>query len=177
MSNYTQDEDERIRKLLIEKVEPKFNVGDKINMINREEEDYTILTITSINMDEKCYICNQGSVIDFDEESEWYKIEQKPNTAMNIDKYIDNQTQTDNGCVYKDYNAFANNPSAICYIPEYSLSDLQECRENGEDLTDSEIIERGIGDTRETITNAVLEFLSVMDIDTNKEELESKGGC
>lgn len=67
----------KIEQKSTDKVEPKFKVGDKINMINREEEDYTILTITSINKDEKCYICNQGSVIDFDEEGEWYKVEQK----------------------------------------------------------------------------------------------------
>lgn len=53
---------------------PKFKVGDKINMINREEKDYTILTITDINLDKNCYICNQGSVINFDEEGKWYKI-------------------------------------------------------------------------------------------------------
>lgn len=95
--------DEQGEQQPIDKVEPKFNVGDKINMINREEEDYTILTITSINMDEKCYICNQGSVIDFDEEREWYKIEPKPTWSEEDEVAWNNTTIMIKECAANHY--------------------------------------------------------------------------
>ena len=40
---------------------------------------------------------------------------------MNIDKYLDNITFTDNGYVYKDYDKYNQDKTAVCYIPEYSL--------------------------------------------------------
>lgn len=52
----------------------KFKEGDRINLIGREEDDYTILTVTSVNMDEKSYTCNQGTVIDFDKQGDWYVV-------------------------------------------------------------------------------------------------------
>lgn len=54
---------------------PKFQVGDKVNLIDRPDVKYNILTIESVNMDEHCYVCNQGSVIDFSEEIIWRKVE------------------------------------------------------------------------------------------------------
>lgn len=54
---------------------PKFQVGDKVNLIDRPDVNYNILTIESVNMDEHCYVCNQGSVIDFSKEIIWRKVE------------------------------------------------------------------------------------------------------
>jgi len=52
----------------------KFKIGDRINLNGRDDKEWYILTITSINMDERCYVCNQGSVISFDEEDGWHVV-------------------------------------------------------------------------------------------------------
>ena len=59
-------------------IKPKFKVGDRVNKNDREDEEYCILTITSVNIDEHCYVCNQCSVIDFEEQDLWHIVEQKP---------------------------------------------------------------------------------------------------
>jgi hypothetical protein len=60
---------------------------------------------------------------------------------MNIDKYLDNAIQTDNGYCYKDDNAFDNDFDAICYVPEAELDEFDEMQSEGEDKTDKELIE------------------------------------
>ena len=69
---------------------------------------------------------------------------------MNIDKYLGNTTQTMNGVVYKNEDAF-NSHIGICYIGEYGLEELEEYRDRGEDLTDKEIVAKGIGSTYDSI--------------------------
>ena len=69
---------------------------------------------------------------------------------MNIDKYLDNTTSTNNGVVYKNENAF-NSHIGVCYVREYGLSDLEEYRERGKDLSDDEIVAKGIGSTYDSI--------------------------
>lgn len=69
---------------------------------------------------------------------------------MNIDKYLLNTTQTSNGVVFKDEEAFKNK-KGICYIGEYDLLDLMESAEFDSDYTDEELIEEGIGETYDTI--------------------------
>ena len=75
---------------------------------------------------------------------------------MNIDKYIFNTTQTSNGVVFKDEDAFKNK-KGICYISECCLLDLMESAEFDSDLTDEELIEEGIVDTYDTILANVKE--------------------
>lgn len=58
--------------------EPKFKIGDKINLIGRENAEYNILTITSISNEEQCYVCHQGSVIDFEEQDQWTLVVEEP---------------------------------------------------------------------------------------------------
>jgi hypothetical protein len=94
---------------------------------------------------------------------------------MNIDKYLNNTRQTADGIVYKDEDAFNNNPKAICYISEYGLEDLMDCKEDGEDLTDKEIVEQGIGVTREVIRDEIVNSLAENNVKTTTEEVESKG--
>ena len=94
---------------------------------------------------------------------------------MNIDKYLNNTRQTADGIVYKDEDAFNNNPKAICYISEYGLEELQEHQEDGEDLTDKEIVEHGIGVTREAIRDEIVSSLAENNVKTTTEEVESKG--
>lgn len=69
---------------------------------------------------------------------------------MNINNYLNNTTQTMNGVVYKNEDAFKSQ-IGICYIGEYGLEILEECLNNGEDLTDEEIVEKGIGSTYDSI--------------------------
>lgn len=62
----------RNKKVIEEKF--KFKVGDKINLIGRSDEEYNILTITSVIEEKKCYTCNQSSIIHFEDEDKWRKV-------------------------------------------------------------------------------------------------------
>lgn len=77
---------------------------------------------------------------------------------MNIQKYLDNQTETENGYVYKreDYTTATDNE--IVYICEYELGELQTFYDDGEDLTDEEMLEQGIGDTKATIRKTIKDY-------------------
>ena len=88
---------------------------------------------------------------------------------MNIDKYLDNITFTDNGYVYKDYDKYNQDKTAVCYIPEYSLDELETLKEAGEDLTDEEIKSQYIGYSREMIREAIKEWF-----ETTYEKIDEK---
>lgn len=88
---------------------------------------------------------------------------------MNIDKYLDNITFTNNGRVYKDYDKYNQDTTAVCYIPEYSLNDLETLREAGEDLTDEEIKSQDIGYSREMIREGIKVWL-----ETTYEKIDEK---
>lgn len=77
---------------------------------------------------------------------------------MNIEKYLNNQTETENGHVYKreDYTTAPDNE--IVYIGEYDLGELQTFCDDGEDLTDEEMLEQGIGDTKITIRRTIKDY-------------------
>ena len=77
---------------------------------------------------------------------------------MNIRKYLDNQTETENGYVYKreDYTTAPDNE--IVYISELSLAVLQNFCVVGEDLTDNEIIEKILGDSRNSIRQTIKDY-------------------
>lgn len=74
---------------------------------------------------------------------------------MNIEKYLNNQTKTENGYVYKreDYTTAPDNE--IVYIGEFDLATLQTFCDDGEDLTDNEIIEKSLGDSRDSIRQTI----------------------
>lgn len=92
---------------------------------------------------------------------------------MNIDKYLDNITFTENGEVYKNEDAYKEDWDAICYISEYALNALVISKEDGIDLTDEQIIKEGEGSTHNTIrtqimasyeiSEAVIDYLSLDD--------------
>ena len=77
---------------------------------------------------------------------------------MNIKKYIDGQIQTENGNVYKreDYTTAPDNE--IVYIGEYDLDELQKLCDDGTDLTDEEIIEKSLGDSRNSIRQTIKDY-------------------
>ena len=52
----------------------KFKVGDKVNLIGRDDEIYNILRISGVYEDDNCYTCNQGTVIYFKDENKWRKV-------------------------------------------------------------------------------------------------------
>lgn len=76
---------------------------------------------------------------------------------MNIKKYINGQIRTENGCVYKrgDYHVALSNE--IVYIDESSLAELEIMASQGNDLTDDEIINQGLGYSRESIKGMIKE--------------------
>ena len=77
---------------------------------------------------------------------------------MNIKKYIDGQIQTENGYVYKrkDYTTTPDNE--IVYIDEYSLGELKQMFNQNQDLTDKEIIEKSLGDSRKSIRQTIKDY-------------------
>jgi hypothetical protein len=77
---------------------------------------------------------------------------------MNIEKYLNNQTETENGYVYKreDYETAPDNE--IVYIGEFDLATLQTFCDDGEDLTDNEIIEKSFGDSRNSIRQTIKDY-------------------
>lgn len=59
----------------------KFKVGDRVNLNNRDDAVYNILTIDSVNMEDECYVCNQGTVIKFDYQIIWHKVDDEKETV------------------------------------------------------------------------------------------------
>lgn len=82
---------------------------------------------------------------------------------MNIDKYIDNATSTDNGFAFKDDKAFDNDFDAICYVPEAGLDELDEYKSEGKDFTDKELVERYTGYSRNSLRQLILEYMQQYD--------------
>ena len=78
---------------------------------------------------------------------------------MNIDKYLDNAIQTDNGYCYKDDNAFDNDFDAICYVPEAELDEFDEMQSEGKDKTDKELIESYAAYSRNSLRQVILEYM------------------
>ena len=58
--------------------------------------------------------------------------------------FVNNVINTDNGVIYKNEEIFENNHDEICYISEYGLEELEELIKEGKNLTEIEIIEKGI---------------------------------
>lgn len=85
--------------------------------------------------------------------------EQGYTLLMNIKKYLDNVSATENGYVYKreDYDTAPDDE--IVYIGEFDLDTLQKFCDDGEDLTDNEIIEKSLGDSRNTIRQTIKVYL------------------
>lgn len=77
---------------------------------------------------------------------------------MNIKKYIDGEIQTENGTIWRKEDYKNANPDEIVYIGEYDLDALEEYYDKGQDLTDEEIIEKQIGDTRNTIRQTIKQY-------------------
>ena len=78
---------------------------------------------------------------------------------MNIDKYIENITQTTEGFYFKDNAAFENDFDKVCYIPEDVMEELIEMQGNGEDKTDLELIEDCDAYTRNSLRQLLLEYM------------------
>lgn len=77
---------------------------------------------------------------------------------MNIKKYIDGQIQTENGYVYKREDYTTAPDDEIVYIGEYSLGTLEQMLNKNQDLTDNEIIEKSLGDSRNSIRQTIKDY-------------------
>ena len=89
----------------------------------------------------------------------------------NIDKYIDNTIQTENGYCYKDDNAFDNDFDKACYIPEAGIEALEEMQIEGEDKTDLELIEDWDIYTRNSLRQLILEYMQQYDPNYRLEDV------
>lgn len=63
-------------------------------------------------------------------------------------RFLDKIEATDNGWVYKSIEAFERKGDEVCYISEYGLQELEE---QDHELTDAEVIEKGIGESYNSI--------------------------
>lgn len=72
--------------------------------------------------------------------------------------FVDNVINTDNGVIYKNEEIFENSYDEICYIPEYGLEELEELIKEGKNLTEIEIIERGIGFSHNSLIREIIIF-------------------
>ena len=72
--------------------------------------------------------------------------------------FVNNVINTDNGVIYKNEEIFENNHDEICYIPEYGLEELEELIKEGENLNEKEIIEKGIGFSRNSLIRDIIIF-------------------
>lgn len=72
--------------------------------------------------------------------------------------FLDNISATENGYVYKreDYETAPDNE--IVYICEFDLTQLQTFCDDGEDITEEEMLEQGIGDTKATIRRTIKDY-------------------
>lgn len=87
---------------------------------------------------------------------------------MNIEKYLNNTTQTSEGIIYKNEDAFLNK-KGICHIGEFGLETLEELRQQGKDLTDEEMVEHGVGNTYDSIIEEVEIHWDSFDDEIKKE--------
>lgn len=72
--------------------------------------------------------------------------------------FVDNVINTDNGVIYKNEEVFENSHDEICYIPEYGLEELEELLKEGKNLTEIEIIEKGIGFSHNSLIREIIIF-------------------
>lgn len=70
-------------------------------------------------------------------------------------RFLDNTEITMNGEVYKNTEAFERKNDEVCYISEYGL---QELAEQDHELTDKEIVEKGIGESYNSILEQAKEY-------------------
>lgn len=71
-------------------------------------------------------------------------------------RFLDKIEATDNGWVYKSIEAFERKNDEVCYISEYGLQELAEW---DHELTDKEIIEKGIGESYNSILQSCREYI------------------
>ena len=93
---------------------------------------------------------------------------------MNIDKYLDNRIDTENGYCYKNSEAFENDIHAICYIPEGNCYDLDNDRDNNCDTTDEELKSSYKGYSRATLREVIAEFYDITEEEVVKNDMDLK---
>lgn len=72
-----------------------------------------------------------------------------------MQKYLDNTTATENGVIYiKDKWKLADNDE-IVYIGEYGLDEIEKRLNDGESLTDAQLVGLGIASTKNSIREEI----------------------
>lgn len=88
-------------------------------------------------------------IINCDDDSEIYSVSSK----RNIDKYIEEAQYCDEGRYYRNSDYKNAKDDEIVYISDYSLS--ERLNDAKFDLTDAELIDKGIAETKRTIRDAI----------------------
>lgn len=82
-------------------------------------------------------------------------------------RFLHFTTSTMNGEVYKNEKAFEEKTDQVCYISEYGLRDLEEA---DHEMTDEEIISKGIGESYWSILEQCQEKIEEMKEDAEEFE-------
>ena len=72
-----------------------------------------------------------------------------------MQKYLDNTTTTENGVIYKNEGWETCDNNEIVYISEYGLDEIEQRRNNGENLTDKQLVDMGIASTKNSIREEI----------------------
>lgn len=89
---------------------------------------------------------------------------------MNIDKYLNNTTSGQECQIYKVDNFTERGSNEIIYIGDYGLQELQEYKDSCLDLSDEEIVQLGIGSTKNSIMDEIVSYT-----DVTHEQIEKFG--
>ena len=91
-----------------------------------------------------------------------YKVFDDNNNLIGYKKDYSNE-----GFIYKDYDAFKNNPDEICYMSEYCCEET-ESQEGIISLDDA----KKEGETRQTIREKVIKYFAQYDEELTEEEIQ-----
>lgn len=87
-----------------------------------------------------------------------YGEKKKLTPINNMQFYLDNAEQTENGCVYKNRNYDTAGDDEIVYISEDGLNQLQIRFDEGKSLSDSELVKMHIASTKNSIRQTIKDY-------------------
>lgn len=95
----------------------------------------------------------------YDDEEELYKyLHTEPITLDHMKRYLDDTTETENGTIYRKEDWEKADDDEIIYIGEYGLDDLTRKVEEGEVMTDKQLVEEGIASTKNSIRAEIKQY-------------------
>lgn len=86
------------------------------------------------------------------------RAKQTKRDTMNIDKYLENTINTENGTIYRKEDWENADPDEIIYICEFRLNELGKMIEEGKNPTDDELIEQNIASSKNSIRAEIKQY-------------------